>query len=64
MILILLTLFFGLIIYILWERRFYYMLSWQLNGPIGLPILGNLTSFVGSQSKKQSFDLNKFKKKI
>lgn len=37
--------------YILWERRRYYRLSWQLPGPYALPIIGNGLSFLNIESK-------------
>lgn len=36
---------------ILWHRRHYYKLSWQLAGPIGLPILGNALSIINPRSE-------------
>lgn len=48
---ILFTILFGLLAYILWERRHLYKLSWQLPGPIGLPILGNAFTIASPKSE-------------
>lgn len=36
---------------LLWHRRHHYRLSWQLPGPIALPIIGNGLSIVHPESK-------------
>lgn len=47
---VLITLFALVIIMVLvpwlWSRRHMYLLSWKLNGPFALPILGNALSYI------------------
>lgn len=49
--LMLLVTFTVLVAYTLWQRRHYYRLSWQLPGPIAVPIVGNGLSLAHSESK-------------
>lgn len=39
--LILVTIIIALAAHLLWKRRHLYKLSWQLPGPLALPIIGN-----------------------
>lgn len=41
----------ALAVYLLWHRRHYYKLSWQLPGPIWLPIIGNAFSIAHPRSE-------------
>lgn len=37
----------------IWSRREKYILSWKLNGPIGLPIIGNILDFRNQEGIKR-----------
>ena len=60
--LILVAIAIALTVYLLWERRHLYRLSWQLNGPIALPLVGNGLSIVHPKSMFVNFLLEKSSK--
>lgn len=39
------VLFSAIFIEVFWKRRHLYYLSWQLDGPFSLPLIGNLLDF-------------------
>lgn len=43
-----------LLIRILWSRRYYYIVSWQLPGPVAYPIIGNLPTLLRNSIGRNS----------